>query len=55
MEEGSDIYAELKAAGTLLGFRDSLIAGHCRRHQIPLVTRNTSHFTRIPNLTVVAW
>lgn len=44
------IYTDLKQAGNLIGNQDILIAGICITHDLPLMTRNTEHFSRIPRL-----
>ena len=46
----SQIYSDLRKAGKLIGNQDILIAGICINHDIPLFTRNTDHFSRIPRL-----
>ena len=44
------IYTDLKQAGKLIGNQDILIAGICITYDIPLITRNTKHFSRISHL-----
>jgi predicted nucleic acid-binding protein len=44
------IYGDLKKAGQLIGPQDILIAGICIAHDLPLITRNTEHFSRIKQL-----
>jgi len=44
------IYTNLKQAGKLIGNQDILIAGICITYDIPLITRNTKHFSRISHL-----
>jgi len=44
------IYNELKQAGKLIGNQYILIAGICITHELPLISRNTRHFSRIPGL-----
>jgi tRNA(fMet)-specific endonuclease VapC len=46
----SEIYNELKKTGNLIGNQDILIAGICITHDIPILTRNTAHFSKIPRL-----
>ena len=45
-----EIYNELKKTGNLIGNQDILIAGICITHDIPIITRNTAHFSRISRL-----
>lgn len=47
------VYNKLKRAGQLIGIQDILIAGICLAAQRPLLTRNTEHFSRIPNLELI--
>jgi len=46
----AQIYNDLKQSGNLIGNQDILIAGICIAHDLPLVTRNTNHFSRITRL-----
>ena len=46
----AEIYNELKKTGDLIGNQDILIVGICITHDIPIITRNTSHFSRISRL-----
>lgn len=41
------IYNDLKKIGKLIGNQDILIAAICITHNLPLLTRNTEHFSRI--------
>ncbi|MBA4179420.1 MAG: hypothetical protein C0506_02425 [Anaerolinea sp.] len=50
--EAASIDRELRAAGIRLDTRDTLIAGVARNHRMPLITRNSRHFDRIPGLVV---
>ena len=45
-----EIHADLTARGEGIGLRDSLIAGICRRFDLPLATRNVRHFERVAGL-----
>ena len=47
---GGEVAAALRALGQGIGFADSLQAGICLRHDLPLATRNRKHFDRIPGL-----
>jgi tRNA(fMet)-specific endonuclease VapC len=51
----SDIYADLKRTGLLIGDADILIAATALENNTPLVTNNESHFNRIANLQVLNW
>lgn len=46
----AEIYNELKKTGDLIGNQDILIAGICITHDIPIITRNTAHFSKISRL-----
>ena len=48
------IRRDLEARGTTIGMADYLIAGICRARSLPLLTRNRSHFERVPGLRVEA-
>jgi predicted nucleic acid-binding protein len=47
------VYRELRAAGQLLEIADLLIAGCCLAGGLPLLTRNTEHFSRVRGLKLV--
>jgi tRNA(fMet)-specific endonuclease VapC len=47
--------AELEAAGRTLSEPDLRIAAIALAHDLTLVTGNTRHFTRVPNLVVENW
>ena len=53
--EAGEIMAYLASAGTPIGDRDALIAGHARALSINLVTHNTGEFRRIPGLQLEDW
>lgn len=53
-ETAATIYNELKQTGNLIGNQDILIAGICITHDLPLITRNTAHFSRISRLKLFA-
>jgi predicted nucleic acid-binding protein len=36
-----------------IGIKDVLIAAVCLEHELPLLTQNQQHFSRVPGLTVV--
>lgn len=47
------LLAELRERGDPIDVRDAMQAGICLDAGAPLVTRNVSHFMRVPGLTVV--
>ena len=53
--KASDIYAFLKQNGSLIGDADILIASTALVNNLPLVTNNVRHFSRIPNLSIQNW
>ena len=48
-------YRYLKDNGLLIGANDLWIAAVAIVHGLPLVTRNTGHFRRVPGLSVVGY
>ncbi len=52
-EMAAQVYSDLKKIGKLIGNRDILIAGTCITLDIPLLTRNTVHFSRISRLKLI--
>jgi predicted nucleic acid-binding protein len=48
------IFTELKIRGRLMGNQDILIAGICVANSLPLLTKNTVHFTPIKELMLVS-
>ena len=55
IERASDIYAELKRRGELIGDSDILIAACALVNGLGVVTNNERHFRRIDGLTVENW
>jgi tRNA(fMet)-specific endonuclease VapC len=49
------IYGDLSSKGTGIGLRDALLAGVCRRFELPLATRNRRHFERVTGLRLHAF
>jgi predicted nucleic acid-binding protein len=52
MQEFARVRGELRAQGNSIGGFDLLIAATAVHHDLTLVTRNTSHFQRVPNLSL---
>ncbi len=48
--KAAGIYTELKKKGRLIGNQDILIAGICLAYDLPLFTRNFSHFQQVTHL-----
>jgi predicted nucleic acid-binding protein len=51
--EAGRILALLEEEGDLIGFRDALVAAIAKTHRIPLATRDTKHFSNVPDLHVL--
>jgi len=51
----AQIYNDLKQTGKLIGNQDILIAGICITRNLPLMTRNIEHFSRISNLKLFSF
>ncbi|MGA2796345.1 MAG: type II toxin-antitoxin system VapC family toxin [Thermoguttaceae bacterium] len=51
----ADIYADLSVRGQLIQDADLLIAATALEHNLVLVTNNTSHFKRVPDLQLDNW
>ncbi|HEY2861134.1 MAG TPA: type II toxin-antitoxin system VapC family toxin [Terracidiphilus sp.] len=51
----SQIRADLKTRGEMIGSNDILIAAHARLLDLTLVTDNTREFTRVPGLKIENW
>jgi len=49
-EAAGGVERELRARGESIGVADILIAGICLVHDLPIATRNTAHFRRVPGL-----
>ncbi len=47
-----EIFLHLKESGKIIGQNDLWIAATALAHKRPIVTRNTSEFTRVPGLEV---
>jgi tRNA(fMet)-specific endonuclease VapC len=48
------IQASLDRAGSSIGIPDALIAGTCVARNVPLLTLNTKHFSRVDSLKLIA-
>jgi tRNA(fMet)-specific endonuclease VapC len=55
VDQASDIYAYLHQKGLPISDADILIASTAMVHNLTLITGNTDHFTRIPNLLCNSW
>ncbi len=49
-KEAALIYESLRAEGALIGVRDIFTAAICKVYDVPLITRNLPHFSRIKGL-----
>lgn len=49
---GGTVLRELRGRGDAIDIRDAMQAGICLDADLPLVTRNLSHFARVPRLRV---
>ena len=52
-EEAGKLLAMLESKGERIDFRDILIAAISKTQEMALVTRNTEHFLRIPDLEIL--
>ena len=50
--EAANIRVQLETEGTGIGMGDYLIAGVCLEHRATLLTRNLTHFRRVPGLNI---
>jgi tRNA(fMet)-specific endonuclease VapC len=53
--EAGRLKALLEKAGSPIGAADTLIAGHALSLDVTLVTNNTKHFSKVPELKVANW
>lgn len=49
----AEIYAELAAAGKMIGAHDLIIAATCRCHNLSILTDNVDEFSRVSGLRVL--
>jgi len=54
-EQFSDLQALLLNTGTPIGTNDTLIAAHALSLDAMMVTNNTKHFGKVPNLKLENW
>lgn len=54
-QKSAKIYAELRKTGETIGHNDVMIAGTTIINDMILITNNTKHFERIPNLYLDNW
>ncbi|UCE74583.1 MAG: type II toxin-antitoxin system VapC family toxin [Methanomassiliicoccales archaeon] len=54
-DEAARIYADLRKKGKEIPMRDAMIAGIAKVNGCSLITRDTSHFKRVPSLKVITW
>jgi predicted nucleic acid-binding protein len=52
-ERAASIRRHLERTGKSIGMADSLIAGIALTNDLPLLTRNRAHFSRVPDLKLV--
>ncbi len=51
----AEITAYLKREGRVIGLADVIIAATALVNELKLVTRNTKHFSQIPNLKIITY
>lgn len=54
-DKAADIYAHLYRQGEMIGDADILIGATAIVHGLSVVTNNTKHFSRIPDLEIANW
>jgi predicted nucleic acid-binding protein len=52
-KKAAAIHHALISKGLDIGVKDAFIAAICEVHKLPLLTRNTRHFNRIPGLKLL--
>ena len=55
LDTATTIYQQLKPQGQLIEDADTLIAATALHEQAILVTGNSKHFARVPNLKLENW
>ena len=54
-DESAQLYAALRRQGCPIGLNDTMIAAHAIESNYVLVTDNTRHFSKVPELEVENW
>ncbi len=54
-EVAGKIFATLEKKGSMIDFRDVMIAGTALENNLSLVTRNRKDYSRIPSLLIEEW
>ena len=54
-DKSAQIYAELRKSGKTISHNDVLIAGIAIINNLVLITNNTEHFKRVPELDIDNW
>jgi tRNA(fMet)-specific endonuclease VapC len=54
VEQAAEVWRSLSSGGQPIGLPDTLSAGICLAHDLPLLTRNVEHFHRVSNLRLVS-
>lgn len=52
---GGEVFGLLRSQGREIGMADSIQAGICLRHALPLATRNRAHFSRVEGLELASF
>ena len=55
LDIASTVKLKMQQQGKGISDDDLFIAAYCIRHNLPLVTNNTSHFINIENLEIINW
>ena len=53
-QAAAEIWRTLQGEGMLIGVPDTLIAGICLAHNLPLLTMNLRHHGRVPHLKLIS-
>ena len=54
-KKAGSIYTALKKTGNLIGNQDILMAAICMMNDLPLISRNIAHFSRVEGLKLFDW
>jgi len=52
-KRAAELHAELISRNQDIGIKDVFIAATCLEEEVPLLTANERHFSRVPELTVI--